>query len=304
MKVSNHNQQGFVLPMTLIVLALLTVLSMGLSHMARNAVSEVQNRKAMVENELLFRSSVQWSLYHLLTGVPDKRVVRSDAFSLPIDGAPVQWNGVEVRVQDAAGLLGLWYYRQPIFKRLLKQLTSNQQALELSAKLGDWIDSDQRQRYRGMEISDYIKAKLPMLPRNAPLRSLDELLEIPGFSAGLFNGHDGVVGLRDLLLAGGEDHFNLATAPDILVGSMLGISGEKLQQVLSLRRRGMWKALALMVGDNPVFAGNSLFMPGFQYRIMMKTADGVLGRAVYRLVPSKAIPYELILWQYPDYGRG
>jgi len=304
MKVFNKAEKGFVLPMTLIVLALLTVLSMGLSHMARNALHEVQERKALMKNELLFRSGVQWSLYHLLTGVPDKRVVRSGSFSLSVDGVAVRWNGVEVHVQDAAGLLGLWYYRQPVFKRVLEQLIPDQQALELSAKLGDWIDSDQRQRYGGMETSDYVKARLPMLPRNAALRSLDELLEIPGLSPALFNGHDGIVGLRDLLLAGGEDHFNLATSPDILVGSILGLSEEKLQQVLSLRRRGKWQALSLLVVNNPVFNGDAPFIPGFQYRLIIKTADGVVGRAMYRLVPSKAVPYELILWQYPDYERG
>jgi len=304
MKVFNQTQQGFVLPMTLIVLALLTVLSMGLSHMARNTLNEVQSRKVMVENELLFRSSVQWSLYHLLTGVPDKRVVQHGSFSLPIDGTSMHWGAVDVRVQDAAGLLGLWYYRQPVFEGVLKQLTGETQAQEIAARLGDWIDTDQRSRYSGMEASDYVKAKQMMLPRNAALRSLDELLEIPGITPALFNGHDGIVGLRDLLLAGGEDHFNLATASSILVGPVLGISGSVLQQVLSLRQRGMWQALRLMVGNNPLFDGGSPFMPGFQYRITTTTPNGFSGRAIYRLLPNRAVPYELILWHYPDYERG
>jgi len=304
MKAPEQAQKGFVLPLTLIVLALLTVLSMGLSHMAHNTLNGVQSRKVVVENELLFRSSVQWSLYHLLTGVPNKRVVKHGSFSLPIDGTSMHWGAVDVRVQDVAGLLGLWYYRQPVFEGILKQLTSESQAQSLAARLGDWIDPDQRSRYRGMEASDYVKARKMMLPRNAALRSLDELLEIPGLSPVLFNGHDGVVGLRDLLLAGGEDHFNLATAPDILVGPILGVSGEKLQQVLSLRRRGMWQALKLMVGNNPLFDGDSPFMPGFEYRITTTTSGGFSGRAIYRLVPNRAVPYELILWQYPDYERG
>jgi len=304
MKVSRELQQGFVLPMTLIILALLTVLSMGLSHMARNALSDVQNRKQMIDYELLFRSDVQRSLYHLLVGVPNKRIVQHGSFSLPVDGTVMHWGDANVRVQDAAGLLGLWYYRQPVFEGVLKHLTNQAQAQEIAARLGDWIDTDQRSRYKGMEASDYVKTRQMMLPRNAALRSLDELLEIPGLTPALFNGHGRVVGLRDLLLAGGEDHFNLAAAPNILVGPVLGISGSVLQQVLSLRRRGMWQALRLMVASNPVFEGGSPFLPGFQYRITMTTAGGYSGRAIYRLVPNRVIPYELILWQYPDYERG
>jgi len=296
-------QRGFVLPLTLIVLALLTVLSMGLSHMARNAMDDAYNRKLMFTDELLFRSNVQKSLYHLLAGKPDKRVVQHGSFSLPIDGTKMHWGSVDVRVQDAAGLLGLWYYKQPVFEAVLKQLTGVTQAKEIAARVGDWIDSDQLPRYGGMEASDYVKARLPMLPRNAPLRSLDELLEIPGINPSLFNGHNGIPGLRDLLLAGGVDSFNLATAPDILVGSILGISGGVLQQVLSLRQRGMWKALALLVANNRIFDGSSPFSPSFEYRITV-TAGVFSGRAIYRLNPSGALPYQLISWQYPDYKRG
>jgi len=298
------DERGFALPLTLIIIALLTVLSMGVSQMARNAVNDAQQRRDWYENDLALRSAAQWTLYQLLSGARESRAVRTDRLRLPIDGRPVHWQKMTVRVQDGAGLMGLGIYRQKPFRQLLRELTDKTKAETIAARLGDWIDADQRARFRGMEAADYLKAGSPMQPRNAPLRTLDELLEIPGITPALYNGHDGKPGLRDFLLAGGSDHFNLATAPTLLVGPMLGLSGDKLQQVLALRRKGDWDLLRRFVGYNAAFNDSPPFAPGFQFRIIIRGAGGVVARALFQLTPDSRVPYKRMLWQYPDHARG
>jgi len=299
-----NRQKGFVLPMSLIVLALLTVLSMGLSQMARNHISDVQQRKQLFEQELKMKGSVQWVLYQLLTGVADKRVVNTGALVLPIDGQAVVRGGVEVRVQDAAGLLGLAYYQQDIVQSILENYVTEEEARGIAAKLGDWIDDDQRARYLGMEASDYVAEGRMMLPRNAPLRSLDELLELPGITPEIYNGGHGRAALRDLLLAGGVENFNFATAPNELIRSVMKVKGQELQQLLALRKQGDWQSLRHQLEAYPTFRGGNPFQPGFEYRIMMLSSEGYALRAMYRVTVSNSVPYELILWQYPDHERG
>ena len=299
-----RDERGFVLPLTLIIIALLTVLSMGISQMARHAVNDARQRRDFYENELALRDAAQWALYQLLAGTPKFRTVRAGRLILPIDGRPVRWQGITVRVQDGAGLMGLGIYRQQPFRQLLQQLTNKTQAETIAARLGDWIDANQRTRFRGMEAADYLKAGLPMQPRNAPLRTLDELLEVPGVTSALYNGRHGKPGLRDFLLAGGSDHFNLATAPVLLVGPMLGFKGDKLRQVLALRRKGDWDLLRRLVGYNVAFNDSPPFTPGFQFRMIIRDANGATARALFRLTPDKEVPYERMLWQYPDHGRG
>ncbi len=298
------SERGFVLPLTLIIITLLIVLSMGISRMAHDAVNDARQRRELYDNDLALKGAAQWALYQLLSGVPNLRTVKAGRLDLPIDGRPVRWQGITVRVQDAAGLMGLGIYRQRPFRQLLQELTNKTAAETIAARLGDWIDADQRIRFRGMETAGYLKAGLPMQPRNAPLRTLDELLEVPGITSALYNGRHGKPGLRDLLLAGGSDHFDLATAPALLVGPMLGLDGGKLQQVLALRRKGEWDLLRRLVGRNAAFSDSPPFAPGFQFRMIIRGGSGAAARALFRLTPNKAVPYERMLWQYPDHGRG
>lgn len=290
--------------MTLIVLALLTVLAMGLSQMARGSLSDVQLRRDSFDAEVQLKSAGQWTLYQLLTSEADKFVLRNEKISLPINNSALSWKQTEVRIQDAAGLLGLGYYNQDSLKRLLELYLPSQEAKVLAARVGDWIDSDQIARQHGLEAVDYIKAGLPMLPRNGPLRSLDELLEIPGITPELYNGDEQHPGLRDLLMAGGAGYINLATAPAILIGPMMGVDAKAAKAMLLMRQRAEWGPLSQRIQVPDFFGRNQSFTPDVQFRVKLKTDKGYSARAIYRLTPGKPVPYELILWQYPDFNRG
>ncbi|MBN4073527.1 general secretion pathway protein GspK [Mariprofundus ferrooxydans] len=301
----SHAQQGFVLPMTLIILALLTTLSMGLSQMARHAIADVQHRQAVFDQELLMKSAAQRALYYLLIGVPKPRTFVSNDFTLAVDGQWQSWDDVKISIQDAAGLMGLAMYNQSAFERLLTTYLSQSDATTIAAQLGDWMDEDSFTRPYGMETNDYLKASMPMLPRDGLLRSLDGLLELPAITPELFNatdradGVDGVLGLRDLLLAGGADYFNPATAPDILMLPMLG--GANNKSILSLKKKHDWASMKKLF---PSRAGFDVeYSPAYTFVFRFRSA-GMTGRAMYRLAPAKTVPYQLIMWQYPDHVRG
>ena len=54
----------------------------------------------------------------------------------------------------------------------------------------DWIDSDEERRVGGAESADYEGLAVPYSARNAPLESVDELLQIQGITPALFYGED------------------------------------------------------------------------------------------------------------------
>jgi len=299
-------QRGFVLPMTMIVIALLAVLSMGLSQQARFYIKNAEVGKDLLSQELLMKSNVQWVLYHLLVGVIDKGELKVDGLVFPLNGSVIKRDDMDIYIQDSAGLLGLSFYQEDVFERLLKQLTDEDSAKTLAARLGDWVDHDNISRYKGMEVSDYIRLGLTIRPRNGAIRSLDELLKLPGMTNELFNGSKDKFGLRDLLLAGGEGHFNLSAAPDILVGPVLGISGRRLKKVLELRAQKKWDVLYEFIKGNRAFYNDaySPYSAGSQYQIKIygKKREGI--RVMYALQPFSRVPYHLMLWQYPDFHRG
>ncbi len=61
---------------------------------------------------------------------------------------------------------------------------------EISNAILDWIDSDEERRVGGAESADYQGLAVPYAARNAPLESVDELIQIQGITPELFYGED------------------------------------------------------------------------------------------------------------------
>lgn len=300
----DKNHKGFALPITLIILSLLTVLSMGISQMSRQDVAKIQHRQQLLNDELRLKNTNQWVLYQLLIGIPKNNIKQIGNDRLPVDNSPIKHNNIEVRVQDAAGLMGLYYYHPKQFEQLLRQLTDPHTAIKISNQLKDWIDKDSRKSYLGMELADYVKERQPMLPRNAPIRSLDELLELPAMTLALYNGSQQQPGLKDLLLAGGVEVFNISTAPTILLGPILGLSNKKLAQIQSLKKTKDWRHLRQITATMSRFIDASPLGQSYQYRVILTLPKGTKSRSLFQLTPNKNKPYQQKQWQYPDNDRG
>jgi len=62
--------------------------------------------------------------------------------------------------------------------------------IEIADAILDWLDEDDTPREYGVEYDYYAGLEEPILPRNGPLLSLDELLHIPGITRELLYGKD------------------------------------------------------------------------------------------------------------------
>jgi len=144
------------------------------------------------------------------------------------------------------------------------------------------------------------------LPRNGPLRSLDELLEIPGFTPSLFNGDkkQGRPGLRDLLVAGGVGWFNAAAAPELLLGPYLNVSDAQAVAIVRARNAGEWVRFNEGVrGGGISYWDISPDTPSRTFRLICQAGADLTARVQIQLKSREDPPYLIQLWQYPDYER-
>lgn len=303
MNTSRGKVNGFALPLVLIILALLTALSFGLTRLVSANMGLLQERKTEWAEELQLRDALDRAAYMLLVGKYDPKSVSVESTILPLNGAPAMIDGLTVRVQSWSGLYSLSLIGHQNANAVFRQMMDSKSAQQLSAELSDWIDEDTRRRFRGGEGSDYATRKLPQRPRNAPLRSIDELLELPSVTPDMMNGSDSMPGFRDIFLAGGEDNFDLGTAPDILVGPVLGLSGATASEVIKARKDADWSKVRFLVDENHwVFNDHPLFYKGRNYRLAFENKRGVTSRVQLKLTPydSQGL-YAIIDWQVPDY---
>ena len=61
---------------------------------------------------------------------------------------------------------------------------------DIANAIMDWIDSDEERRVGGAESADYQGLAIPYSARNAPMESIEELLQIQGITPALFYGED------------------------------------------------------------------------------------------------------------------
>ena len=172
-------ERGFVLPVTVILLALISV---GVALMAHRsdqlralAVASRQEQQASVAAH----NALAQALY--LSSVMARRGSRLG--DIEIDGRFYRTaDNTFVSYQDAGGLFNLNRATGPEVTALLRALgVSEQQASRLSDTLLDYIDSDSLVRVNGAEASDYAAAGMAA-PRNAALLTPGEIKRIAGWA--------------------------------------------------------------------------------------------------------------------------
>ncbi len=300
-----YKQSGFIIPVALIIISILIMLATGLSHQARTQIKALQRTQTQWQNELIYRSVLQKIIHSLLTGKIAYNYVRIDQKQLPIDGRTINLDGVNVQIQDSAGLMGLGVYNEKVFYRLLLQLTDTRAAQQISQELSDWIDRNNLQLRYGMEAQDYLQAGLSYYPRNKMLRSLDELLELPSMTYTLYNGTTEQPPLRNLVTPGIHLTLNAATAPQQVLRAYLEGTDEQFQAIWAARTAENWPLLQKLLTHFPGTLGDlGRFVPSSTFRIILKIPGQKSMRVTIKLRPASNPPYSIQQWYYPDDDRG
>ena len=128
---------------------------------------------------------------------------------------------VDLNAADDVTLLGFF-----------RQFAGGSAAPALVSALQDWKDLDERPRPGGAESADYARVGSPFTPANRPLRRLDEITRIIGFTDALADAISSHVTVH------GDGKINLNTAPESVLAAVPGLGPDGARTLLSWRAGG------------------------------------------------------------------
>lgn len=296
-------EKAFALPLVLVILATLTIMSISLSRMSKAQMNIAVQQQQEWRDELVIQDAFNSLLVLLLTAKRTPASLEANGISIPLDGRWIDYAGIQVSLQDGNGLF-LVQPSQRYWELLLQQYMDDREANRIAARVVDWIDQDSIASTNGMERAEYLAAGLQSLPRNGQLRSLDELLNIPGITPALFNGTGADMrGLRDLVMLNlTSPGFNPATAPKEVLKAFGNLDNSQVAALIRAREQQNWGLVAQLIDASQLGEAVQL-KAGLEVILRFRAPSGAKARVAVRTSYSHLKPYEILYWYFPDYDR-
>lgn len=299
-------QKGVVLPLTLIVLAILTMMASLLLGRSEQFIDDARYTKRMMEARLKIQSAEQRVLMAIMAGQQDPGAYVLGQVQLRTDGASVKLSsGVWVSIQDRTGLLGLRFFRVDLLQSLLRSYLGGEKGIEAVNNII---------RFQAMN-DPTPDLPLDYSPRQALFRSLDELMLIPNISPDIYNGNYNLnlddaslrkgierseYGLRDLLSMSGSSSINYPAIPEFLLRRVFKLDDRSIEELNSMKDRADWNGVAKKFQRLGWYGAADSYPSSF-YRIRFQY-DGIQARGDYQ-VRSTTIPPIRREWIFPDKYR-
>lgn len=236
-----RRQRGIALVLVLWVLALLTVIALGLTTAQRTESALTRNQLDAARFRALAEAAVAVVGLDLLT-VPLESEP-NEALWLP-DGRPrpleLDGNTVQVRLYNEASRLDLNSATRDQLAALIEiaqgEAFDEVQRDQLADAIIDWRDADDLVQLNGAEDGDYASAGLPYGAADRPFRSVEELGQVLGMTRALYRrlAPDLTVAAQGAGnlgsgAAGGTQTVDLTFASPALIAALEGISLEDAQ---------------------------------------------------------------------------
>lgn len=237
-------RRGFALMAALALLVLVSVAALGLSVTARPRRLAVAAGAERVAATAAATAGVEKAraLLMRLEPVAPGRLTRDP--SLPRDPWGVA-NGMVIgplaagaysyraELHDPYARLNLNGATEDQLRRLFVALRIDARtAGRLAAAVADWRDQDQLRRVNGAEREDYLRAGMPILPRDGPFASVNALRFVLGMSGALCDS------VAPYLTVMGDGGVNLNAAPRPVLLALPGMSEEAVALLLRARSEG------------------------------------------------------------------
>lgn len=302
------SQFGVVLPLTLIIVAVLTLMA-GIALTKTNLlVDDARQSKARWEAKRAIHSAEQRVQFAMMVGIQHPGAFQLADTQLRTDGTPTKLsNDVWVSIQDQAGLLSLRFVRKDLLRQLFRSYINEPGASNL-------VNAIIHYQTESMDAS----SQRNTVVRQALFRSLDELMLIPGITPEWFNGKRNLnlegnpwtsiptplreYGLRDFLAISGSENVNLAAVPNEMLKRVFSLNQQDIDRIERLKERGDWNgvvssfnALGLSLSATLQSVPSSFYIIRYQY-------GSVQARGDYQ-VRSTTLPPRKRSWYFPDNYR-
>ena len=274
MRMGTSRQSGFILVVTLWMLAVITI---GAAYFADRVATSVslaarsqETTEALIElastrAEILFRlGTVRVSNFGLGQTAQD---------AIALDNRPYRGSGQDiVRLQDSRGLINVNFVDATMLRRLLGQLgipAENREAL--LDTLNDYTDTDDLRRLNGAESAEYRTRNLPP-PPNDWLITPWQLQNIIGWreQPALWKDEK----LQDVVSTARVLGFNPNTAPRDALAAFPGSSPELADKIIERRTLSPFNdvaELSALTGQTVIEPDNVVFFPGENIRLTLES---------------------------------
>lgn len=184
---------GFALVSIILIALLISVISMAIMFAARRQAALARELTHHNRAALAAYSAYNLALFNFLqarltsTGMRFKENGKGPEVSWNLYNEPVRLEpGVEIRFQDAAGLVSP-LFQSKLLSRLLLQVTGDQnRTRRIIDSLADWQDRNDLKKLNGAEAADYRLNRAGYEPRNFYIQLPQELCLLPGCDAELY----------------------------------------------------------------------------------------------------------------------
>lgn len=235
-----HQQSGYVLPLTLAVLVMMTLIAAQVGRVSGIALETVISARQKIQNEYAMESAKAEILHILALAPRTQRGIGSGPQAIVPDGRTYEVNpSIRVRFQDLRGLMPLnTSLESPAPRERLESLLrtygiSKDKINAMVDALYDYRDKDDLQRINGAEKKLYTEAGI-LAPRNSDLLDTTEINRILGWAE---ESHRWALDdIQQHLSVELAQAFNPNTATARVIAAMTGMGLSDAQALVKQRR--------------------------------------------------------------------
>ena len=178
-----NGRSGFVLIIVLWLIALLTIMAMGLAYSSRQSVRSMGGLVGGMQARYLADGGVQLVLMNLLGKQPEDRLLGDgETFVVELPGGTV-----ELVVSDEGGKVDLNAASGELLMRLFASFDIPQEDADaLADAVIDYRDEDDLQGLNGAEDPEYLAANLPWESKDSAFTDVEELQQVYGMQPWLY----------------------------------------------------------------------------------------------------------------------
>ncbi len=232
--VRHKSQQGFVLVLTLWILAAIAIAAAYFGERVQASLRLAAARQNLAEAQLALSNGRAEALYRLATAGFTSVGLGQPPDVIRLDDSPYAESGGVLQLQDSGGLLQINGLPDEFLTRFLATLDVPQEhRAPLVDAMRDFADVDDLRRLNGAESAQYRAIGRTDLPRNQPFQSSQELRDVLGWAdqLELWRG----AGVLDMVTVQGPIGINPNTAPWQVLTALDGVTPEIARTILERR---------------------------------------------------------------------
>jgi len=238
------SRKGIALILVLWVLAILMVLVLSFSLMARTEIYSTLSFKEGMEKKFIAEAGIERgimelfyrNLYKNLTPVPEgMEAWKTDGTSYDGQSGDGHYT---VSIMDESGKVDINTVSDVVLKNLLINAGVKEEDVDTVVdSVMDWKDPDDLHRLNGAESDYYMSLPNPYKAKNANFDTLEELVLVKGMTPEILYGDGKKKGIIELLTVNSKmNRINVNAAPKEVLMAIPGISPEIADMIIEFRK--------------------------------------------------------------------